>query len=66
MTEHKAIIKVTVEVHPVKNRECGFPTVPPSELNEFGIKPKMIVSISGNSKSECLNKLKKWLDTNNL
>lgn len=56
---HKAVILMTIEVHDVlPTGECSGNIVSSDVLSEYGIKPKTLLSVDGNSKEECLSKLR--------
>ena len=61
--EHKAVVLMTIEIHEVlpTGECCGFP-VPPEELKEYGLNPKAVLTLTGQTKEECLKKLKKVLN----
>lgn len=60
---HRAVILLNIEIHEVlPTNECSGKLVDISELKDLGLKPKMVVSISGFDRQDCLKKLKKWID----
>ena len=60
---HKAVCLLSIEVHSIlPSGECSGKLVTKAELSEFNIKPKVVVSVSGFSKKDCLNKLRKAID----
>lgn len=57
---YKAILNISIEVHEVNSSgECTGNTLDPDEI---GVKNKFITDISGNSKNECLTKLKERIN----
>ena len=61
--EHKAVVLFQVEVHEVlETGECSGKLVPKSELEKYGIKPKQVLSVSGQNRTDCLKKLKGIID----
>lgn len=60
---HRAVILLNIEIHEVlPTNECSGKLVSISELKDAGIKPKMVISISGFDRQDCLKKLKAWMD----
>lgn len=60
---HKAVILMRMEVHEVLDTgECSGKLVGPKTLEKYGMKPKQVVTISGQTQEQCLKKLKEVLD----
>ena len=56
---HTAVLNVMVEVHSLLDTgECSGKTVGIDVLEEHGIKSEFLLSVTGNSLNDCLNKLK--------
>lgn len=54
-TKHRAILHVKLEVHSLlDSNECSGYLVEQEELQQFGLKPRMIFAIDGPTKEECL------------
>jgi len=60
---HSAVLNVQVEVHALDDLgQCSGQTLSASSLEQAGIKPSFLLSVSGISAEECLNKLKAKLE----
>lgn len=61
---HKAILHITLEVFDVLSTgECSGRPLQREELQQYELKPKMVKTINGFDKNDCLTKLKQFLDT---
>lgn len=60
---HKAVIHMHIQVHEVnKTGECTGKLVTKEELAQVGIQPKILLTINGFDKFECLKKLRNILN----
>lgn len=60
--KHKAVIMVTIEVHPVNEKEeCTGKIVPSEKLSEYSLKRSQLKIIEGFDEHDCLLKVKEWL-----
>lgn len=59
MTAHTAAILMVIEVsNLLPTGECSGNIIPDSDLEAYGLKRKMILSVKGLTKEECLTKLR--------
>lgn len=58
---YKAIIDLRVEVQECKENICSGNIIPEKEMNNYGLKNNMLICIEGQTKNDCLTKLKKWV-----
>lgn len=54
---YKAILHITIEVHPVKDGKCTGQVVSMDELRQYGINPKQLIFINGENKCQVLTRL---------
>lgn len=60
---HRAVCLLNCEIHEVlPTNENSGKLVSIAEMKEYGLKPKIVVSISGFDRQDCLKNLKKWID----
>lgn len=60
---HQAVVFVQLEVHELLDTgECSAKIVGPKTLEQFELKPKQVLTIKGQTREECLKKLKGILD----
>jgi len=60
---HRAVVLLTVHVNEVlPTGENAGKLVDKEELDKFGIKPKLVKSVTGFDQNDCLKKLKDILD----
>lgn len=59
MTPHTATILMVIEVSNVlPTGECSGNIIPDKDLEEYGLKRKVVVAVKGLTKEECLSKLR--------
>jgi len=64
MRPHKAVICISIEVHDVlPTGECSGKPISSKELEKNNIKSDYLEYIDGSSLEQCLEKLKKWIET---
>lgn len=61
--KHKAVIMITVEVHPVNDlNECTGEIISSEELKKYNLKREQLKVIDGFDKNDCLTKLTQWIN----
>ncbi len=60
---YKAVMDLKIEVHEVKeNNVCSGNIITESEMKDYGLKNNFLLSIEGETKNDCLTKLKDWIN----
>jgi len=62
MKAHKAVMLINLEVHEIDNGECSGKIVSKEDLENNHLKSKMILTIEGFDKNDCLTKVYRRLN----
>ena len=64
--KHRAVLNIQLIVYPVDDHNQCMSSLEKSQLEQFGLRPKMCISLEGFDMHECLSKLARKLSEFNV